>query len=74
MVQLSTHPGYKVSCHGLPNELASLPVLCYLTSSVVVKAVELSFTRLLRNSMSLADHRGTQRGRSGAHYILCILT
>ena len=64
--------GYEVSCQGLPNQLASLPVLYYLTSSVVVKAVELSFTRLLRNSMSLADHRGTQRGRLGAYYIYCV--
>ena len=31
----ATYPGYKVSCQGLPNQLASLPVLCYLTSSVV---------------------------------------
>ena len=31
----ATYPGYKVSCQGLPNQLASLPVLHYLASSVV---------------------------------------
>ena len=30
---VSAHPGYEVSSQGLPNQLASLPVLCYLTSS-----------------------------------------
>ena len=34
-MQAPAHPGYEVSCQGLLNQLASLPVLCYLTSSVV---------------------------------------
>ena len=35
----SARPGYRVSSRGLPNQLASLPVLYYLASSVVAKSV-----------------------------------